>query len=131
MDVVALKQHIIFSWSVRSSKTIGAKYVAKHIAVEKRPQLPHDLLQLAGSLFQACDVWPNGTTAYYLGDPPKISPILKRYRYDESEAPTRIWRRLTNDPHAVGIRLARRVWGELERDRIGKWRRSLTDARMQ
>jgi hypothetical protein len=98
-----------------ASKNVGAETsklldkVENFIGIEK-----DNIIQLAKSLFSDCRFWPLQHTQYYLGHIPKITDHLSQTNLG-TLACDRLKRNLHCTWHLAGIRLAGRIWGDVQR----------------
>ena len=69
-------------------------------------------------------VWPLHSTNYYLGQIPKIGPLLPSSTVTNSLNQSRLIHNIANDLHLSSVRLASRIFGDLQKD-ISRWHAAL------
>ncbi|KAK7038135.1 hypothetical protein R3P38DRAFT_2696655 [Favolaschia claudopus] len=76
------------------------------------------LITLAENLLHDHEVWPTGQSQYFLGMIPSVNSTLPDFTTGtphKTVARTRVMTRLANTWHTEVIRVASRIWGELQR----------------
>ena len=75
------------------------------------------ILHLAKSIFTDSEtVWPLHSTAFFLGQIPKIEPLLSPLSITNSVNRSRLIHNLATDLHLSSVRLASRIFGDLQRE---------------
>ena len=84
-------------------------------AVKPFDQKP--ITELAKSLFTDSETfWPLHSTAFFLGQVPKIEPLLSLHAIDHSVTRSRLIHSIATDLHLSSVRLASRIFGNLQRE---------------
>ena len=74
-------------------------------------------LRKAKSFFIDCpNTWPLNRTAFYLGHVPKLDGIETTHQFESRLAKERFLHAIHVVWHTAGIRLASRIWGEVQRE---------------
>ncbi|KAJ7117390.1 hypothetical protein C8R43DRAFT_1037477 [Mycena crocata] len=79
-----------------------------------------DVIRATGHLFGDNECWPDGQCQYYLGQVPPVLPLLQLGRRP-SLTQSRLATRIAHTWHSEGIRLAGRIWGQLQRKSNPEW----------
>jgi hypothetical protein len=84
-------------------------------AIDPPDQLP--FLDLAKSIFSDSDtLWPLHSTVFYLGQIPKIGPLLPLPSLSSSVTRSRLVHNIASDIHLSSVRLASRIFGNLQKE---------------
>jgi hypothetical protein len=75
------------------------------------------VLHLAKFIFTDSEtVWPLHSTAFFLGQIPKIEPLLSPLSITSSVNRSRLIHNLATDLHLSSVRLASRIFGDLQKE---------------
>ena len=81
------------------------------------PHLQTPLLDSVKSLFSdSMEVWPLGSSMYYLGNIPKIEPLISPLSFTSMVDRSRLVHCLANDLHVSSARLTSRIYGDLQKE---------------
>ena len=114
--------HHIFVSCDRFSDLRSNELTAIHTAIKNRldaadinSRNQKPLLDLAKSIFANSDSWPLYSTYYYIGQIPKIGPLLPLSTFDNSVNHSRLIHNIASDLHLSSVRLASRIFGNLQK----------------
>jgi hypothetical protein len=97
-----------------SSMTTSLTKRLDEAALDKTDQTP--ILETAKSLFSDSDtVWPLHSTKFFLGQIPKIEPLIP-ISITNSVNRSRLIHNIASDLHLASIRLASRIFGDLQKE---------------
>jgi hypothetical protein len=84
---------------------------------------------MAKSIFSDSDtLWPLHSTAFYLGQIPKIGPLLPLVSLSSSVTRSRLVHNIASDIHLSSVRLASRIFGNLQKE-ISNWHAAIFGTR--
>ena len=115
--------HHIFVSCDRFSNLRSNELTAIHTSIKNRldaadicshNQKP--LLDLAKLIFTNSDLWPLHSTYYYIGQIPKIGPLLPPSTFDNYVNHSRLIHNIASDLHLSSVRLASRIFGNLQKE---------------
>jgi hypothetical protein len=104
-------------WRIKelASLTIAIKKRLDDADIERPHQLP--ILHLAKFIFTDSDtVWPLHSTVFFLGQIPKIEPLLSPLSMSSSVNRSRLIHNIAADLHLSSVRLASRIFGDLQKE---------------
>ena len=115
--------HHVFVECPRYSELRSKEIVSLVLSIEKRmleaKLVPDDqalLLQLARSLFSDSEtVWPLVSATFFLGQIPKINPLIPPYSISNLVYRSRLVHNIASDMHLSSVRLASRIFGDLQK----------------
>jgi hypothetical protein len=116
--------HHIFSTCVRFSDLRNNELASINTSIKRRLDeadisLPDQtlILELAKSLFSDSDtVWPLNSTAFFLGQIPKIGPMLPMSSVPNHVTHSRLAHNISSDLHLSSVRLTSRIFGSLQKE---------------
>ena len=98
-----------------SALTFNAQKKLDEAGIESHLQTP--FLDTVKSLFSdSKNVWALGSSMYYLGNIPKIEPLISPLSFTSIVDRTRLVHCLANDLHLSSTRLTSRIYGDLQKE---------------
>ena len=115
--------HHVFVECPRYSELRSKEIDSLVLSIEKRmleaKLVPDDqalLLQSAKSLFSDSEtVWPLVSATFFLGQIPKINPLIPPYSISNLVNRSRLVHNIASDMHLSSVRLASRIFGDLQK----------------
>jgi hypothetical protein len=116
--------HHIFAICGRFSELRNKELASLCSTVKKRlddadidPPHQSAVIQLAKFIFSDSDlVWPLHSTVYFLGQIPKVEPLLSPLSLPNSVNRSRLIHNIATDLHLSSVRLASRIFGDLQKE---------------
>ena len=116
--------HHIFAICGRFSELRNKELASLSLSVKGRlddaaigPPHQSSILQLAKFIFSDSDlVWPLHSTVFFLGQIPKVEPLLSPLSMPNSVNRSRLIHNIATDLHLSSVRLASRIFGDLQKE---------------
>jgi hypothetical protein len=97
-----------------ASLIVSIKKRLDEAAIDHHHQL--SIIQLAKCIFSDSDIfWPLHSTVFFLGQIPKIEPLLSPLAMNNSVNRSRLIHNIATDLHLSSVRLASRIFGDLQK----------------
>lgn len=104
-------------WRTKAAEELGIRTERKMIEQEIEGSAREQITGAAKLLFSNDEsIWPLHYTFYYLGHMPKIAHLIPTTLSGGSTAARKLRHHLTTDWHMASIRLAGRIFGDLQRE---------------
>ena len=116
--------HHIFAVCGRFSELRSKELLSLSLSIKRRlddaeVELPHQssIMELAKFLFSDSDsLWPLHSTAFFLGQVPKVEPLLPPLSMPNPVNRSRLIHNIATDLHLSSVRLASRIFGDLQKE---------------
>jgi hypothetical protein len=115
--------HHIFVECERFSEMRSKELLSLSVSIKKKLDeaaidlpLQSHILHLAKFIFSDSDIiWPLHSTVFFLGQIPKIEPLLSATAMNNSVNRSRLIHNIASDLHLSSVRLASRIFGDLQK----------------
>ena len=116
--------HHIFAICGRFSQLRDKELASLSLSIKKRlddaaidPPHQSSILQLAKFIFSDSElIWPLHSTVFFLGQIPKVEPLLSPLSMPNFVNRTRLIHNIATDLHLSSVRLASRIFGDLQKE---------------